>query len=275
MREVQVLVRTPAVSVASVRCCETHAGWSAEEPVATLGVVLVRSGVFLRRVDGVEVAAEPGAGYVQRPGSIQQMAHPCGGDRCTVITLSRSLLGSVLDRRRPDVPVFTASSVDVAHRMLVARAGQGADRFELAERATVLAGVLLAGLRDGRAHAAQAAVGPRSRRLAEQARLLLAEDTDRGLDDLARAVGVSAYHLSRTFRGVTGLTLSRYRIRLRLRRVLERLADGEQDLAGLAVKVGFADQSHLTRTMRVETGATPAALRALLTARHHLTDLPG
>jgi AraC-like DNA-binding protein len=85
------------------------------------------------------------------------------------------------------------------------------------------------------------------------------------LDNLARAVGVSAYHLSRTFRAVTGLTLSRYRIRLRLRRVLERLADGERDLAGLAAEAGFADQAHLTRTMHVEAGTTPAALRALLT----------
>jgi AraC-like DNA-binding protein len=93
--------------------------------------------------------------------------------------------------------------------MLLARAGQDADRFELAERATALAEALLAGLR------------------------MLA----------ARAVGVSAYHLSRTFRAVTGLTLSRYRIRLRLRRVLERLADGERDLAGLAAEAGFADQA--------------------------------
>jgi AraC-like DNA-binding protein len=149
--------------------------------------------------------------------------------------------------------------------MLLARAGQDADRFELAERATVLAGALLAGLRDARSHAARAAASPRSRRLAEQARLLLAADTNLDLDNLARAVGVSAYHLSRTFRAVTGLTLSRYRIRLRLRRVLERLADGERDLAGLAAEAGFADQAHLTRTMHVEAGTTPAALRALLT----------
>jgi hypothetical protein len=97
--------------------------------------------------------------------------------------------------------------------MLLARAGQDADRFELAERATDLAEALLAGLRDARSHAARAAASPRSRRLAEQARLLLAADTNLDLDNLARAVGVSAYHLSRTFRAVTGLTLSRYRIR--------------------------------------------------------------
>jgi len=48
------------------------------------------------------------------------------------------------------------------------------------------------GWRDARSHAARAAASPRSRRLAEQARLLLAADTNLDLDNLARAVGVSA-----------------------------------------------------------------------------------
>ena len=87
-----------------------------------------------------------------------------------------------------------------------------------------------------------------------------------GLDDLAQAAGVSAYHLSRTFRRVTGLTMSRYRTRLRLRQAMERLAAGEDDLAGLAADLGFADQAHLTRALGAETGTTPAALRRALRA---------
>jgi len=154
----------------------------------------------------------------------------------------------------------------MAHRVLVARARQGAERFELAERATALTGGLLLTLASDRAGAARPATGTRARQLAEQARQLLAEHTNLGLGDLARAAGVSAYHLSRTFRRVTGLTLSHYRIRLRLRRAMERLAAGERDLAGLAADLGFADQAHLTRALRAETGTTPGALRTLLTA---------
>jgi AraC-like DNA-binding protein len=55
-------------------------------------------------------------------------------------------------------------------------------------------------------------------------------------------------------------------MRLRARRALERLAGGETDLARLAVDVGFADQSHLCRVIRAETGTTPAALRGALAA---------
>jgi AraC-like DNA-binding protein len=46
---------------------------------------------------------------------------------------------------------------------------------------------------------------------------------------------------------------------------MERLAAGERDLAGLAADLGFADQAHLTRALRAETGTTPGALRTLLT----------
>jgi AraC-like DNA-binding protein len=60
------------------------------------------------------------------------------------------------------------------------------------------------------------------------------------------------------------VTLSRYRIRLRASAALERLAAGQRSLATLAADLGFADQAHLTRTLRAETGLPPGRLRALL-----------
>jgi AraC-like DNA-binding protein len=267
MRTAQVLLGGPPVTVAEVGCDATTARWSQPEPVTSFGVVLVGSGLFRRRVDGVESLADPVAGYLQRPGSIQQVAHPCGGDRCTVIIPSPVLLGSLVDHAAGagDQPLFTAPALDLGHRMLLARARQGADSFELTERAIALAGGLLMPLAPDRAGAARPGTAIRTWRLIDQVRQLLAERTELGLDDLAQAAGVSAYHLSRTFRRVTGLTLSRYRTRLRLRRAMQRLAAGDGDLAGLAAELGFADQAHLTRALRAETGTTPAALRTLLT----------
>ena len=43
-------------------------------------------------------------------------------------------------------------------------------------------------------------------------------------------------------------------MRLRARSALEQLAGGERDLARLAADLGFADQSHLCRVIRRETG---------------------
>jgi AraC-like DNA-binding protein len=53
-------------------------------------------------------------------------------------------------------------------------------------------------------------------------------------------------------------------MRLRTRAALEHLAGGEQSLARLAAYLGFADQSHLCRVIRRETGRPPSALRRML-----------
>jgi AraC-like DNA-binding protein len=93
----------------------------------------------------------------------------------------------------------------------------------------------------------------------------LVANAEHSLPELARALAVSPHHLSRIFRSATGYTISRHRMRLRARSALERLAGGERDLARLAAELGFADQGHLCRVVRSETGRTPSALRQLLT----------
>jgi AraC-like DNA-binding protein len=94
----------------------------------------------------------------------------------------------------------------------------------------------------------------------------LHSDPTAGLTALAAAAGWSPWYLSRAFHAATGLTLTAYRRRLRVRAALDDLArDPPPALAGLALRHGFADQSHLTRAVRAETGHPPAALRRLLT----------
>lgn len=81
---------------------------------------------------------------------------------------------------------------------------------------------------------------------------------------LASAVGVSPHHLSRVFREATGLTLREHRNRLRVRRALNRLADGEPSLSAVAYDVGFADHAHFTRTVRAQLCLAPRDVRAML-----------
>ncbi|NHU48746.1 AraC family transcriptional regulator, partial [Rhodococcus sp. A14] len=47
---------------------------------------------------------------------------------------------------------------------------------------------------------------------------------------------------------------------------LERIENGDRDLAGLAADLGFSDQAHMTRTIGAHLGETPTALRTLLSA---------
>lgn len=92
----------------------------------------------------------------------------------------------------------------------------------------------------------------------------IAEDLGRSnsLGSLAAITGMSPTHLSRVFHQTVGLPIHRYRRRLRLRAALDRLLEGERDLTGLALDLGFADHSHLTASMRGEYGLTPSAVRA-------------
>jgi len=272
MRRARVLLDIEGLRVTDVVCRERHPDWSAKEPVGGPSVVLVRSGVFRRRVHGTEYLVDAMTAYFQRPGSIQEVAHPCGGDTCTVIEPSAAALGELAEGGDdfPDEVVALPTGVHVDHRALITRARKGAEEFELTERATVLEGRLIGAVRAEHPRLAQPPNCARSRWLRDQVRQALAEDTSLGLPELAQRIGVSPFHLSRSFRKITGKTLTQYRRQLRLKCALERLQAGDSDLARLAADLGFADQAHFTRAMRAEAGATPGQLRALLgpTARN-------
>jgi AraC-like DNA-binding protein len=81
-------------------------------------------------------------------------------------------------------------------------------------------------------------------------------DDDLGIDDLARAVGLSRFQVRRWFLAAYGLPPSAYLRQVRLREAKRRLAAGVA-IAEVAVATGFADQSHLTRWFRRSYGITP------------------
>lgn len=91
---------------------------------------------------------------------------------------------------------------------------------------------------------------------------LLAEALTRGdprrLADWAETFGLSPEHLSRGFGRVFGVTPQRYRLEARTRAALADLADATS-LAQVAATHGFADQAHMTRSVRAVTGRPPGA----------------
>ena len=77
---------------------------------------------------------------------------------------------------------------------------------------------------------------------------------------LARQLGVSAEHASRTLSRSYGMSPRALRREVRWRRALELLG-GTMPLAEVAAAAGFADQSHLHRVVVAHAGCTPALLR--------------
>lgn len=87
----------------------------------------------------------------------------------------------------------------------------------------------------------------------------------RTLDEIARAVGASRSQICRAFRAIEHLTPRAYQNQLRVQRAKELLREGLA-LGDVAVEVGFADQSHLSRVFRKYTGATPQQYQTSRTA---------
>lgn len=268
MLTAKVLARTPELEVRDVRCRSHRSSWSPPEESRSHVVVFVRRGCFWRRIEGSEAMLDSAVVYFSRPGEEQQIAHPSdGGDACTAISLTDDLLAGLWggEPGLPDRPAFTTPRLDLEQRLLVSGSG-GTDESEVTEQVvSLVAGVLEQSWPERVASGLPATAAARQRLIAA-AREVLAADPSIGLVALARQLAVSPHHLSRLFRAQTGETVTRYRNRLRVRLVLERLAEGERFLARLAAELGFADHAHLTRVVRAEVGAPPSHLRVVLRA---------
>lgn len=88
---------------------------------------------------------------------------------------------------------------------------------------------------------------------------LLRADADAALtlDDLAREVGLSPWHLNRVFSRTVGLPPHAWRNQWRLAQA-KRLLHGGMAPAEVAATLGFADQSHLHRLFKRAFGVTPS-----------------
>jgi AraC family transcriptional regulator len=80
------------------------------------------------------------------------------------------------------------------------------------------------------------------------------------VDEIAREVGLSPFHLARLFRRHTGFSLHGYRTRIRLLQALDRIEEARGALTDLALELGFSSQSHLTDAFRRAFGVPPGAL---------------
>lgn len=259
MVAVSSIASQPGFAVRVVRCGGGHRGWSEPEERTAPELVLVRSGWFRRRTRAGVVEADPTVGYLTRPGDEETFAHPAGGDVCTAVRFAPSVWHQLFGELPPAAsPVYVDAALELAHRRVVAAARQPDTVFALSERMLDLAQAAIG--------TGEAAGAPSDRHLVAEARLAIVEDQPAAatLLTLADSLRVSPFRLSRAFTREVGVPLTHYRNRVRVSRVLARLEAGEPDLARLAAELGFADQAHLTRTVRRHVGHTPTALRRFL-----------
>lgn len=82
-------------------------------------------------------------------------------------------------------------------------------------------------------------------------------------EELAQLCGISAGHLSRSFRATTGQTISEYAAEIRMTRAREFLASDDLTLQQIAGRLGFNSPSSFSYSFRQAMGQTPKAYRQL------------
>ena len=86
-------------------------------------------------------------------------------------------------------------------------------------------------------------------------------ETELTVSGIARTVYMSPYHFARLFKQSTGQSPYRYVIQARAEKAKELLASGKFSIIEIAHRLGFADQSHLTRHLKHIFGITPKLLQ--------------
>ena len=226
---------------------EVHRGYS---------LSYVRRGAFGCRAEGRAFELVVGSLFVGRPGAeyVATHDHACG-DECVSFQFSTDfvdLLGGGAAWRNVAVPPLAKLAV-LAERAYATRAGADELGLLLAERFVALA--------TGRRRTVRPSPRDRARavRAAEWIDAHAAEAVS--LDDVAREVGLGAFHFLRVFGSVFGVTPHQYLIGARLRRAAHLLASTAQPITEIAYDVGFNDLSNFVRTFRAAAGVSPRAFR--------------
>lgn len=270
----RILFVTPSVRVGAFRCAVDDPRFRDSGPIQNHLVAFPRTGVWIRQAGSRRVVADARVVTIYNAGREYHRDPICpDGDRCDWYAVAPEQAFAIAREHDPLAPErpeavfrFEVAESDPAlylrQRRLFLRLERGdMDRFEAEEAVLTLVGSVMARAAAGsrRPVARTVAAAAARRDLVEAARAELARVPSGPTDvtDLARRLGTSPYHLCRVFRGGTGLTLHAYRLDLRLRTALERLADPEVSLSCLATELGFSSHSHFTAVLRARYGMTP------------------
>lgn len=270
------------VTIGYTRCRPTQDTIGAEVRSGTHTLTFPTRGVFRVHIGGPAgrvMTCDPNCVVFQNAGDVFRTSHPGAiGDETVWIAFSDDIVvnavrefdPTVEQRRELPFP-FTVAPSDPEAFLLMrsmfneAWRGLDADKNLVDETAVnVLRMCVEAGFKQ---HASLS--GPRRTtvrahaEISEAAKAFMAmRAADRlTIEDVAKHVHVSPFHLCRLFRKHAGLPIHRYLNRLRLRVALDRLHERSTDLATLAMDLGFASHSHFCDAFRREYGIPPSSMR--------------
>lgn len=285
----RILFSWPVITVGAFDCWPGDERWRSENRVDE-GHVIAFPGTAVEIIqDGhAPLVGEPNRIVLyNRDQTYRRRVLNRTGDHCTYLVVAPQLLDELAaagaasirdpDRRpfpSPVLPITRSDHLEQRSILHVLASGVEADPLELQERLVRLVGRALQHVAATRTSGRRRRAGTERehRRIVEDTRALLAADVGRpmSLEQIARQIGVSVFHVSRVFREQVGMSLHAYRDELRLRSALPEVLDGSRSLTEVALDHGYATPSHFADRFRARYGMAPSRLRATMTHSPHV-----
>jgi len=268
----------PTVTIGEFRCPPGHPLWREENIARGVLMVFPRVPVGIDQAGREPVLADPNTVMFYNAGQPYRRRLVSGrGDECEFFVIDPALAAETVRQvdpaaEAPSSPFRFSHGPGESRAYLLQRrlcdrirAGEPVDSLEVEETTLALLAASVEGawiLRHRPVRARNDTTRAHAD-LAEAAKLVLAQKLagPLPLSVVARAVHSSPFHLCRVFHRQTGMTLHRYRDRLRLRDALERLTDRRRTLLCLALDLGYSSHSHFTQAFRNAFGITPSDLQ--------------
>jgi AraC family transcriptional regulator len=246
------LLATPLVDAYDARCAAHQHERGDEEDVSVPTLVFPRRGLFRWEVGKRSVVADPNTALLFHPARSFTISHPAyGGDDCVSLRIAYDVVEDALGAQgeTPRFWTLPAAAQRALHASLH-KLGDPADALQGEEIAVEILALL---------SAAPARKIERDEAAVETVRERIAADPAEHLTlgELARDVGLSPFHLARRFRTSVGSSIHEYRTRLRLLTALNRLHEGADEIAPLALDLGFASHGHFSGAFRRMFGVRP------------------
>jgi AraC-like DNA-binding protein len=261
------LFRSPALEIAAWRCIRDGEMLRAVRQHAWPAFTFVHEGAYLLHTEGRTELVDPAHVSFQGVDSPYATSHPFGvGDRGMTVAIRPDLYYELYPEATVTSLGLRSTTFALRDLQLALRLRQQppADPFLIEEEALQLVGSAVRARHralPGEARASR----DEHRDLAERARAILALRFREPLQlsDLAAALRVSPFHLSRVFRRETGVSLHRYLTRLRLLASMQQAGEAA-GFSQLALELGFSSHSHFTSAFRREFGVAPREARRSL-----------
>ena len=230
------------------------------EPTEHTDVTFVERGAFALLEDRKWLAFSAGDVLVTSPGLRRRYRHSesCPEDRCLSINFAPEVVEGALGKLPrtalpPKVPAGVASNFALRWVVEAVRSGI---RLEIESAAFHCATVL--GPHRWEKAPRLSGVGAHARKIrtACEAMALRLEE-DHSLTSLAAEAGLSPFYFARVFSELVGDPPHRYLLRVRLRRAAQLLRAGAS-VAEAALKSGFPDITHFSKTFRRRFGVPPS-----------------